>query len=137
MGLGVDGARAAAKLIEDIGERAVHARPAMTKITLLLVGGEVALWKRSGGKKWAPKVGDGEVGVLSGRLKASLTEPGAEGAVREIHDDHVVFGTSLYWSRFMQAGTPHEPKRPVLVFRPTDRKATKEIVRLHLLGELP
>lgn len=137
MGLEEDGAKAAAKLIEDIGKRAVHARPAMAKITLLLLGGEVALWKRSGGKKWAPKVGDGEIGVLSGLLKASLTEPGAMGAVREIHDDHVVFGTRIFYARFMQSGTPHEPKRPVLVFRPTDRKATKEIVRLHLLGELP
>lgn len=128
---------AAAKLIEDVGKRAVHARPAMLKITELLLLGEVALWKRSGGKKWAPKVGDGQTGVLTGALLRSLTTPEAEGAVREIHDDHVVFGTSLFYAGFMQSGTVREPKRSVLVFRPTDRKATKEIIRLHLLGELP
>lgn len=137
-----DGVKAAAKLIEDIGKRAVHARPAMAKITALLVLGEVALWKRSGGKKWAPKVGDGQVGVLTGATMRSLTEPAAEGAVREIHDDHLVFGTTRFQARFMQAGTKvggvqHEPPRPVLVFRPTDRKASKEVIRLHLLGELP
>lgn len=136
------GATEAAHMLERLGHRAEHAAPAMRKIRDLLILGEVALWKRSGGKKWAARADGTTPGILSGRLHRSLTEPDAEGAIREVHDDHLVFGTSLYWARFMQKGTtvngtPHEPKRPVLVFRPTDRKASKEIIRLHMLGELP
>jgi phage gpG-like protein len=124
------GAAEAAHMVEQLGHRAEHAAPAMRKIRDLLILGEVALWKRSGGKKWAPRADGTTPGILTGRLHRSLTEPEAEGAIREVHDDHLVFGTSLYWARFMQAGTtvngaPHEPKRPVLVFRPTDRKARR------------
>jgi phage gpG-like protein len=136
------GVAEAARMVEQLGHRAEHAAPAMRKIRDLLILGEVALWHRSGGKKWAPRADGTTPGVLTGALQRSLTEPDAEGAIREVHDDHLVFGTSLFYARFMQAGTtvngvPHEPKRPVLVFRPTDRKAAKEVIRLHLLGELP
>lgn len=136
------GAAEAARMVEQIGQRAEHAAPAMRKIRDLLILGEVALWKRSGGKKWALRADGTTPGVLSGALHRSLTEPEAEGAVREVHDDRLVFGTTLFYARFMQKGTvvngaPHEPARPVLVFRPTDRKASKEVIRLHMLGELP
>jgi phage gpG-like protein len=131
------GATAAAKMIEDIGHRAMHAEPAMRKISAVLLLGEQALWKRSGGKKWAPRADGSTPGVLSGDLLRSLTQAEAPGAIREIHADHVVFGTSIWYGKFMQGGTKHEPKRPILVFRPTDRKATKTIIELHLLGELP
>lgn len=125
-----------ARAIENIGQRAVNARPAMLAITELLENGEQALWKRSGGKKWPPRADGTKAGVLSGDLERSLTEGGADGAVREIHADHLVFGTSIWYARFMQ-GTKHQPKRPIIVFRPTDRKKTKTIIELHLLGELP
>lgn len=142
MPVSVIGIAEAVHLIDGVGYRAVHAKPAMRKITGLLVKGEMALWKRSGGKKWPPRADGTKAGVLTGDLERSLTQLESEGAVREIHDDHLVFGTGLWYGRFMQAGTkvngePHEPKRPILVYRPTDRKATKTIIELHLLGELP
>lgn len=127
----------AARMFERIGQRAVNARPAMTAIMALLIKGEVALWNRSGGKKWPPRADGSKPGIRTGALQRSLTEVSAPGAVREIHADHLLFGTDIFYARFMQGGTPTEPKRPVLVYRPTDKKKTKTIVELHLLGELP
>jgi hypothetical protein len=136
LGVAEHGAAEAARAIERIGQNAVHARPAMVKISALLLAGEVALWKRSGGKKWAPRADGSKPGVLSGDLERSLTEVEATGAVREVHDDHVIFGTSIWYGKFM-LGTKHQPPRPILVYRPTDRKATKTIIALHLVGEFP
>lgn len=131
------GVEDAVRMFDQIGQRAMNALPAMTAIMALLIKGEQALWNRSGGKKWAPRADGSKAGRRTGDLERSLTEIGAPGAVREIHADHLVFGTDIFYSRFMQSGTPTEPKRPLLVYRPTDRKKTKTIVELHLLGELP
>lgn len=128
------GAEQVARLIEDIGTHAVRAAPAMVKIGIVLQTAELALWKRHGGKKWEPRADGSPAGIDTGALQRSLTEAG-EGAIREIHEDHIVFGTSLWYAHFM-LGTKHQPKRPILAYTPTVRKKTAEIIALHLLGDL-
>jgi phage gpG-like protein len=129
--------------IEQIGYRAVHARSAMVKILGLLLAAERRLWARSGGKKWPPRAPStqerdpgGSLMVHSGHLKASLTQPTAEDAIREATDVLMDFGTRDYVARFHQAGTKDGrlPKREVLVFRPTDKRTAREIIAAHLVG---
>lgn len=127
--------------IADMGNRAAHAKPAMHRIVRVLETGERALWARSGGKKWPPHPDGTPAGVKSGALRDSLTRDDAPGAVREVHEDHLVFGTTVWYSRFMQDGTTvrgkrHAPKRPVIVYRPVDRKRTRDIIAEHLRGNL-
>lgn len=130
----------AAKKIAGIGKRGQDATPAMRQISSVLLRTEQALWKRSGGVKWAPHPDGTKAGVDSGALRDSLTLPYARGAIRVITKDHMIFGTSLWYSRFMQGGTTvrgkkHAPKRPVLIFRPVDKKLTREVLAAHLMGD--
>lgn len=128
------GAAQVAKLIEDIGTHAIRAAPAMVKIGIVLQAAEIALWKRHGGKSWPKRADGSQPGVQSGALERSLTEAG-EGAIREIHEDHIIFGTSLWYAHFM-LGTKHQPKRKILAYTTTVRKKTAEIIADHLLGDL-
>lgn len=130
----------AAKMIDGIGSRGRNAAPALGKISTRILKSEQALWKRSGGVKWPPHPDGTKAGVDSGDLQASLTQDNAPGAIRIVTRDHMIFGTSLWYARFMQGGTTvkgkkHAPKRPVLIFRPVDRRYTREVLAAHLLGE--
>lgn len=131
----------AARKLQGLGDRGKDARPAMRSITQVLLKGEQAYWARSGGAKWPLRADGTKAGVQSGALKASLTQMYAPGAIRVINKDGLVFGTSLWYSRFMQAGTKvkgkqHSPRRPIILIRPVDRKRTREILAAHLKGEL-
>lgn len=63
--------------------------------------------------------------TLTGKLRASLTEPRAEGAVRAAGPTGSVWGTSLWYAAFAAYGTPTEKRRPVVRFN----AATKKLIR--------
>jgi phage gpG-like protein len=75
--------------------------------------------------------------VATGDLKASLTESSAKGAIREITPHEMRFGTSIFYSRFINYGVPghNMPAHKVLKLTPTVRKLIKSLLREHLLGE--
>lgn len=130
----------AAKMIDGIGHRGRNATPALSKVSNRLQKSEQALWGRRGGVKWAPHPDGSKAGVKTGDLEASLTQDNAPGAIRIVTRDHMIYGTSLWYAVFMQVGTTvkgkkHAPKRPVLIFRPIDRRYTREVLAAHLLGE--
>lgn len=130
----------AAKKIAGIGQRGQDARPAMRQITLTILKGEQAFWARHGGARWPLRADGTRAGVQTGALRDSLTMMYAPGAIRKIERDGMIFGTSLWYSRFMYGtkvkGKPHSPRRPIVVLRPVDRKRTREILASHLRGDL-
>lgn len=130
----------AAKKIAGIGERGRDARPAMREITLVILKGEQAFWARHGGAKWPLRADGTPAGVQTGALRDSLTKMYAPGAIRKIERDGLVFGTSLWYSRFMYGtkvkGKQHSPRRPIVVLRPVDRKRTRAVLADYLRGDL-
>lgn len=82
--------------------------------------------------------------VLSGATRASLTQPDAAGAIREIHGFEARFGTSIWWAKFLRkidgkSGKPRGRKRvgPNLVLKTTRAQraaAVRVIAREILLG---
>lgn len=56
--------------------------------------------------------------VRTGALRDSLTQENAQGAIREAHADHALFGTSIFYGRFLRKGK----KSAVLVLKPLERK---------------
>ena len=56
--------------------------------------------------------------VRTGALRDSLTSSNAQGAIREAHSDYALFGTSIFYGRFLRKGK----KSAVLVLKPLERK---------------
>lgn len=50
----------------------------------------------------------------TGTLKASLTDAGAEGAIRDITPYGFTFGTSLHYAKFLARGTKRMAAKPVI-----------------------
>lgn len=81
--------------------------------------------------------------VLTGATRASLTQPAANGAIRELHAGSLHFGSSLDTARYLTK-SPHDPfneqvpkpHRPdllsgVLVFRGVTKKEASRIILEH------
>jgi hypothetical protein len=56
--------------------------------------------------------------VRTGALRDSLTQPNANGAIREAHAQEAVFGSSVFYAKFQR----RNKKSAVLVLKPTERK---------------
>lgn len=99
--------------LEGISRRMVHAEPAYEQVATVLEEGEKRHFARLRGKY-----------VDSGALLASLTQPSANGAIREAHADELVFGSSLYYAKFLRKGK----KSAVLVLLPKERKTASQTI---------
>lgn len=73
--------------------------------------------------------------VRTGATKASLTSPAANDAIREAHADELVFGTSVWYARFLtrkvgaktsRGGRKHDGTSAVLRFPKRMREAIAE-----------
>ncbi len=80
--------------------------------------------------------------VKKGDVRASLTEPDARGAIREIHGMEAKFGTSIWYSKFLRkvdgpSGKPRGRKRVgpnlVLKIRAQDRRAAVKALGRYLV----
>jgi hypothetical protein len=103
-------------------------------------------WKAEAASTQEQKKGQ-EVGVVSGKMKAAATRPGAPGQVHEIADGKLLLGfdRSLFYGRFFAKGTkthgvrgggksvPGQPKRSVMRLTPTVRKSIKETLKQKLM----
>lgn len=133
----------AAGHIDELGDRASNAQPALRRVLDQLLIGEQKLW--SSGRKWSPlapstlrtKAARGQSSKPlrgTGELERSLTIPGAPKQIREISDDELKFGTSVFHAHFHQKPRKGEPQRKVLVLRPTDKRKARELILDHLMG---
>ena len=83
--------------------------------------------------------------VLTGATKASLTRNFAPGAIRSIHGDGAVFGTSVEQAHYLtmaprdpRNGQVRKPNRPdlksaVLVFPPRAQRRVAEMILEHIV----
>jgi hypothetical protein len=67
--------------------------------------------------------------VETGALKKSLTEEGAEGAIREIHGEQLLFGTSIEYAVYL-------PGDAVLGLSEHERHDVDELMLGHVTGRL-
>jgi hypothetical protein len=124
----IDAAALAQKLYE-MGRRAINAKPAFEKVLDIAEAGQRRHFSRLGGRY-----------VDTGALRASLTQPHANGAIREAHADEVEFGTSIYYARFLnKPGTSRRKKgsSAVLVLQPkAKREAGQALMDYITAGDL-
>lgn len=108
--LGVDKAE---KDLNNIARRMHNARPAFEEAAKILEEGEKRHFARLRGRY-----------VDSGALLASLTQPSANGAIRDAHADELIFGTSLYYAKYLRK----KKKSAVLVMQPKTRKTASQTI---------
>lgn len=99
--------------LEGISARMKNARPAFDEVAGVLEEGEQRHFARLRGKY-----------VDSGALLASLTQPSANDAIRDAHADELVFGSSLYYAKYLRKGK----KSAVLVLLPKERKTAAKTI---------
>jgi hypothetical protein len=90
-----------------VSARMSNAQPAFTQIERILEQGEQRQFDRLHGKY-----------VRTGATRASLTQPSANGAIRQAHADELVFGTNVWYAKFLRK----KKKSAVLVLLPKERK---------------
>lgn len=119
-GLQLIGGEEAEKDLDGIARRMLDARPAFEAVEKILESGEERHFASLRGRY-----------VRTGALKASLTQPDANGAIREAHADELVFGTSIYYARFLR----RKRKSAVLVLKPIERRSASRTILDYVMGE--
>lgn len=121
-----------------------NATVVFTEISTLLAETNEKSWGR--GVKLAEstleqKAQDGTAPLVkTGRLKESLTsKTGAGEAIRIITPTEMVFGTKVFYARWVNYGFEHVggervPKRKVLKLTPKARKTVKALLANHIMG---
>lgn len=116
-----------------MGDRAILAEPAFHEIVDVFRESEEALWSR--GRSWTPnapetvaKKGKNDPLVLTGALKASLTEKDDRNQLVVVENDTLRFGSKLWYAHFA-IGTRNQPKRTLVRLRPQDRLRVSTIIR--------
>lgn len=99
--------------LEGISKRMTHLQPVLPSVERLLEAGEVRHFSGLGGKYQD-----------TGALMASLTQPHANGAIREHHADELVFGSNIYYAKYQRKGK----KSAVLVLKPTEKKQAARVI---------
>lgn len=103
-----------------VERRMRDARPAFEKVARILESGEQRHFNSLKGRY-----------VDTGALKASLTQPNANGAIRKAHRDELEFGTSIFYARFLR----RKKKSAVLVLKPIERKAAVATILDFIAGD--
>jgi hypothetical protein len=100
-----------------VSARMSNAQPAFTQIERILEQGEQRQFDRLHGKY-----------VRTGATRASLTQPSANGAIRQAHADELVFGTNVWYAKFLRK----KKKSAVLVLLPKERKQVTQTMLDHI-----
>lgn len=71
---------------------------------------------------------------ITGKLKRSLTQSGAEGNIENISRDTLSLGTSIAYAIYHQSTEPRTtlPRRPLIELPESERREWMQIIRLHL-----
>lgn len=99
--------------LEGISHRMLHLQPIMPTVERVWERGEARLFAGLGGKYQD-----------TGALLSSLTQPSANGAIRQHHADELVLGSSLPYAKYQRKGK----KSAVLVLRPTEKKQAAKVI---------
>lgn len=99
-----------------------NAMPAFQLIQEILESGEKRIFKNLRGKY-----------VDTGDLMASLTQPTADGTIREAHAAGVDFGTDIWYARFHR---DEKGKLPYLKILTKERAAIRETVMGYIVGDM-
>lgn len=131
--------------LQGVAARALDAKPALALIRELLFAGFRSNWESEGsdfGQPWLPlapgtlarKARQGQPADplrASGALEAAVK--GGPGRASRVGRNSVragVRGRDLFYARFKQTGTDHEPRRPVLgIDVPTERRSATIVER--------
>ena len=98
--------------------RMTHAQHAFVQVQRILEAGERRHFAGLGGKY-----------VRTGATLASLTQPDGINAIRNAHNDELIFGSSVWYAKFLRTGKPTKAgrrKSAVLVLKQAERKETNK-----------
>jgi hypothetical protein len=112
--------------LEGVTHRMVNAEPAFVEVERILERGEHRLFDRAHGRY-----------VDTGATRESLTQPEANGAIREAHGDQLIFGTRIWYAKFLRKpgrGRSGKTKSAILVLAPTERKQARETILDYIRG---
>jgi hypothetical protein len=112
----------AAGKLKRVAIRFRNARPAFELIQEILESGEQRIFKNLRGKY-----------VDTGALMESLTQPSADGAIREAHMAGVDFGTDIWYARFHR---DEKGKLPYLKILTKERQQIRETVMGYVVGDM-
>lgn len=151
-----------------MASRMVDVRPLKRELLAVLVEGERRMWARPRGSRWAPlaestierKRRQGmppQILVATGRLRDSLINEDAAGAIREAGPDYVRFGTTVVEAKFQVKGTAnpsqssqrthrhvrsgrdasqlHTPPRKILALGAREKREMKTAIARYIAGE--
>lgn len=116
-----EGADEVADRIAKLSLRFIHLEPIRERVMNIFEQGEERHFNRQKGRY-----------VRTGALRDSLTQPNANGAIREAHGDEFVFGTSIFYARFLRKGR----KSAVLVLQPAAKRQASAVLGDHIMGRL-
>ena len=102
---------------EIVGRRLRDARLPLREVLRILEQGERRHFKGLRGRY-----------VDTGATMRSLTEPSDPNAIREVQPDELVFGTKVYYARFLR----RKRKSAVLVLKPTEKRMASKVVLDHI-----
>jgi hypothetical protein len=143
--ISLQGVKASAAMLNEIGERAVNMRPAFLRIRKLLIEGNRKQFETKGaylGTPWA-KSAPGTLArkarleqdltpmVASGDLERALS--GGRGKRTRITRSSVSVGAALFYGKF-GFGTDHSPPRPPIGISDETSRESTSIIEKHLLG---
>jgi hypothetical protein len=139
----VKGQTKAANDLLDVGERARQMRPLDSAVRAIYFRAEADRFEGRG-VKWPPLADstverkareglDPRILRATGALYASLTRQTSDSVDTPIKDLGFRYGTSLYYGRFADKGTPksdqsHEPKRKLLGFTRSQREEINQLI---------
>ena len=127
--------------LHELGVRARDVRPASRRLFRVFEQAEEAQFESHRG--WPPladatlaeKAASGfpaQILVRTGALRASLTESGGSGTVREVRFGVLEFGTSLPYAKYA-LGTKRQPSRPLIKLRRSDTAKLASILTEYIV----
>ncbi len=133
------------KDLEGIVARSTDLSPAFTAVARYLMGSVARNFAAEGRpKSWAAlapiTIADrqrkgypaGPILVRSGRLKDSLTKPGAPGQVLRIGPRSIRYGSSVKYYRYHQYGTRNMPARKMMLLQRQDGSQISRIINTYI-----
>jgi phage gpG-like protein len=138
----VRGVAVAARRMGDLGTRAANPKPAFREIMRELQAQEEQWFASHGGGRWPPlaevtieRKASRRPLVRTGALRKSLTQSGGANAIREIRQHELLFGSSLFYARIHQTGTPTMPRRnPMAPITDAMRDRAAQEVGAYIVG---
>lgn len=144
----VDGLADVEHQLLGMGARAVEPRPLLEMFADQLEQMMADRFASQGGGEWDPlaestvaRKGSDVIGRETDAMMDSLTDSGAEGALREIFGDELVFGTNLtnddgvpYPVIFNDGSRTGQPARPLFDLEHMDLRRFSKAVQVYLVG---